>query len=92
MILLTATNLFSVGSYGEFEFWFSTMKVAAIGVFIVLGVLAIFGLLPGTHSVGASNLTGQGGVFPHGVRRRGHRPADRRVRVPGQRDRDDRGR
>jgi GABA permease len=66
MILLTATNLFSVGSYGEFEFWFSTIKVAAIGVFIVLGVLAIFGLLPGTHSVGASNLTGHGGFFPHG--------------------------
>src|SRR3569833_1192570 len=66
MVLLTATNLFSVGSYGEFEFWFSTIKVAAIGVFIVLGVLAIFGLLPGTHSVGASNLTGHGGFFPHG--------------------------
>jgi GABA permease len=66
MILLTVTNLFSVGSYGEFEFWFSTIKVAAIGVFIVLGVLAIFGLLPGTDSVGARNLTGHGGFFPHG--------------------------
>ncbi|MDN3352402.1 amino acid permease [Actinomadura sp. DC4] len=66
MILLTATNLFSVGSYGEFEFWFSTIKVVAIGVFIVLGVLAIFGLLPGTDSVGGSNLTGHGGFFPHG--------------------------
>jgi GABA permease len=66
MILLTATNLFSVGSYGEFEFWFSAIKVAAIGVFIVLGVLAIFGLLPGTDSVGTSNLTGHGGFFPKG--------------------------
>ncbi|MGH3378833.1 MAG: amino acid permease [Actinoallomurus sp.] len=66
MILLTATNMFSVGSYGEFEFWFSTIKVAAIGVFIVLGVLAIFGLLPGTDSVGTSNLTGHGGFFPKG--------------------------
>jgi GABA permease len=66
MVLLTATNLFSVGSYGEFEFWFSTIKVAAIGVFIVLGVLAIFGLLPGTDSVGTSNLTGHGGFFPKG--------------------------
>ncbi|MEV5747852.1 amino acid permease [Actinoallomurus sp. NPDC052308] len=66
MILLTATNLFSVGSYGEFEFWFSTIKVAAIAVFIVLGLLAIFGLLPGTHAVGMSNLTGHGGFFPRG--------------------------
>jgi GABA permease len=66
MILLTATNLFSVGSYGEFEFWFSTIKVAAIAVFIVLGLLAIFGLLPGTHAVGTTNLTGHDGFFPHG--------------------------
>ncbi len=65
MILLTATNLFSVGSYGEFEFWFSTIKVAAIGVFIILGILAIFGLL-GKDAVGASNLTGHGGFFPKG--------------------------
>jgi GABA permease len=29
MIALTVTNLFSVRSYGEFEFWFSAIKVAA---------------------------------------------------------------
>ncbi len=30
MVLMTATNLFSVKSYGEFEFWFAGIKVAAI--------------------------------------------------------------
>jgi hypothetical protein len=30
MALLTATNLVSVKSYGEFEFWFASIKVAAI--------------------------------------------------------------
>src|SRR5215213_8358500 len=30
VLLLTATNLYSVGSYGEFEFWFAGIKVAAI--------------------------------------------------------------
>jgi GABA permease len=30
MILMTATNLFSVSSFGEFEFWFAGIKVAAI--------------------------------------------------------------
>ena len=30
MVLMTATNLFSVGSYGEFEYWFAGIKVAAI--------------------------------------------------------------
>src|SRR4029079_5533373 len=34
MVLMTATNLFSVRSFGEFEFWFAGIKVAAIIVFI----------------------------------------------------------
>lgn len=66
MILLTVTNLFSVGSYGEFEFWFSIIKVGAIVIFIAVGLLAIFGLLPGTDAPGMSNLTGHGGFFPKG--------------------------
>ncbi len=66
LALLTATNLYSVKSYGEFEFWFASIKVVAISVFIVLGVLAIFGMLHGTHPVGMSNLTGRGGFLPHG--------------------------
>jgi GABA permease len=66
LLLLTATNLYSVGSYGEFEFWFASIKVAAICAFIGLGMLAIFGVLPGTDPVGLSNITGHGGFLPHG--------------------------
>ncbi|MFI1165124.1 amino acid permease [Streptomyces sp. NPDC020801] len=68
MVVLTATNLVSVGSYGEFEFWFAGIKVVAIGAFIVVGALAIFGVLPGAHSdkAGFGNLTDHGGFLPHG--------------------------
>ncbi|GLW14067.1 amino acid permease [Streptomyces kronopolitis] len=66
MIVLTGTNLVSVGSFGEFEFWFAGIKVVAIVVFIVVGALAIFGLPPGGDPVGLSNLTGHGGFLPHG--------------------------
>ncbi|MGW5333573.1 amino acid permease [Streptomyces bauhiniae] len=68
MLVLTATNLVSVGSYGEFEFWFAGIKVVAIGAFIVVGALAVFGVLPGAHSdkAGLSNLTAHGGFLPHG--------------------------
>ncbi|GGS45367.1 MULTISPECIES: amino acid permease [Streptomyces] len=68
MTVLTATNLVSVGSYGEFEFWFAGIKVVAIGAFIVVGLLAIFGVLPGVHADKASfgNLTSHGGFLPHG--------------------------
>ncbi|MFF2040451.1 amino acid permease [Kitasatospora sp. NPDC058170] len=67
MAVLTATNLFSVASYGEFEFWFAGIKVVAIAAFLVIGVLAAFGLLPGTHAVGTENLLDHGGFLPHGV-------------------------
>ncbi|MGK4584760.1 amino acid permease [Kitasatospora sp. HPMI-4] len=67
MAVLTATNLSSVSSYGEFEFWFAGIKVVAIMAFIVVGALAIFGVLPGTHSPGMTNLTGNGGFLPHGI-------------------------
>ncbi|MGW1166986.1 amino acid permease [Streptomyces sp. NPDC002550] len=68
MTVLTATNLVSVGSYGEFEFWFAGIKVVAIGAFIAVGLLAIFGVLPGVHADKASfgNLTNHGGFLPHG--------------------------
>ncbi|MEU6775671.1 amino acid permease [Streptomyces sp. NPDC046759] len=68
MTVLTATNLVSVGSYGEFEFWFAGIKVVAIGAFIVVGALAVFGVLPGAHTDKASfgNLTSHGGFLPHG--------------------------
>ncbi|MEW2618968.1 amino acid permease [Streptomyces sp. NPDC048106] len=68
MLVLTASNLVSVGSYGEFEFWFAGIKVVAIAAFIVVGLLAIFGVLPGAHTDTASfaNLTNHGGFLPHG--------------------------
>lgn len=65
MLLLTGTNLISVGSYGEFEFWFALIKVVAIIAFIGLGALYVLGLWPGA-SLDFSNLTAHGGFFPHG--------------------------
>src|SRR3954453_2045450 len=66
MVLMTATNLFSVKSFGEFEFWFAGIKVAAIVVFLVLGGLFVLGLWP-NKSLDFSNLTAHGGFFPNGV-------------------------
>ncbi|MET9231166.1 amino acid permease [Lentzea sp. NPDC003310] len=56
MSVLTAVNLANVRNFGEFEFWFAGLKVAAIVLFLALGVAAIAGLLPGVDSPGASNL------------------------------------
>jgi GABA permease len=66
MILMTATNLFSVSSFGEFEFWFAGIKVAAIALFIALGSLFVLGLWP-DKSLDFSNLWAHDGFFPMGV-------------------------
>ncbi|MFJ3229681.1 amino acid permease [Streptomyces sp. NPDC086787] len=57
MVVFCGTNLAAVKNFGEFEFWFAALKVGAISLFLVLGVLAVAGVLPGTDSPGASHLT-----------------------------------
>jgi GABA permease len=65
MLLMTGTNLISVSSFGEFEFWFAGIKVAAIIVFLVCGGLFVLGIWPNAD-LDFSNLTAHGGFFPNG--------------------------
>ncbi|MGA4878798.1 amino acid permease [Streptomyces lydicamycinicus] len=66
MIVFTVANLSAVKNFGEFEFWFAALKVTAIVLFLALSLLAVFGVLPDTEPVGLTNLTGHGGLLPHG--------------------------
>lgn len=66
MLVFLGTNLAAVKNFGEFEFWFASLKVGAIALFLVLGVLAILGVLPDTEAPGTANLTGDGGFLPNG--------------------------
>jgi AAT family amino acid transporter/GABA permease len=65
MAIMTAVNLMSARSYGEFEFWFASIKVAAIIVFIALAAAYAFGW---TSPTGATlgNLTAHQGFMPFG--------------------------
>ena len=66
MVTFTVTNLLSVRNYGEFEFWFASIKVAAIVVFLLLGTVYVLGLWPGGGG-GFANLTAHGGFAPNGI-------------------------
>ncbi|MBT2368378.1 amino acid permease [Streptomyces sp. ISL-10] len=66
MLVFTVANLAAVKNFGEFEFWFAALKVGALVLFLVLGALAILGLMPDTEPVGLSHLTGDGGFLPNG--------------------------
>ncbi len=65
MAIMTGVNLMSARSYGEFEFWFSSIKVAAIIVFIALAAAYAFGLTSHQGST-FGNLTSYGGFMPKG--------------------------
>jgi GABA permease len=66
MLAMTVSNLVSVRAYGEFEFWLSSVKVAAITLFLVGGALFVAGVWPG-WTPHIANLTAHGGFMPHGI-------------------------
>jgi len=62
---MTAVNLFSVKTYGEFEFWFASLKVITIIGFISLGLGYVFGFGPGLAALTAQ-FSAHGGALPTG--------------------------
>ena len=66
MGVFTAVNLTGVKNFGEFEFWFALLKVAAIVAFLLVGAALLFGWIPGVASPGLANLTADG-FAPHGL-------------------------
>ena len=66
LAIFVCTNLFSLRSFGETEFWLASIKVVAIVVFLGAGTLFALGLWPNaTFSV--SNLWAHGGFMPNGI-------------------------
>ncbi|MGY4650242.1 amino acid permease [Mycobacterium sp. URHB0021] len=65
MAVMTVVTLISVKWFGEFEFWFAGIKVAAIVAFIILGLLWVAGVWPGSTG-GLGNLMAHGGFAPNG--------------------------
>ena len=67
VLTFTTLNLFSVRSWGEVEYWFASIKVAAIVVFLCVGTAWIIGAWPGPSAGGLANLTSHGGFMPNGI-------------------------
>lgn len=65
LLIFIGTNLVSVRTFGEVEFWLASIKVLAIVVFLGAGLLYAFGLWPNsTFSI--PNLWEHGGFAPNG--------------------------
>ena len=64
-VVLVFVNARSVGAFGEFEYWFSIIKVSAIVAFIVLGAGILFGVYQ-QRPIGLENFRAHGGFLPNG--------------------------
>jgi lysine-specific permease len=70
--LLMGLNLLSVRAYAEAEYWFASIKVVTVLIFLAVGALMIAGMM-GEHSVGFQNwtlsdpVTGTHGPFVGGI-------------------------
>jgi AAT family amino acid transporter len=71
LLVLFAANLISVKIFGETEFWFSIIKVAAIVGLIIIGIGVLLPIPALGPEAGATiaNLWNDGGVFPTGFGR-----------------------
>lgn len=66
LVILVALNLFSAQIFGESEFWFASIKVVTIVIFLIVGTAMIFGILGG-EAVGFQNWTIGEAPFVGGV-------------------------
>ena len=71
LAVVLVINLLSARAFGEFEFWASVLKVAAIVIFLVVGLVIVVGQITvgegeQAHRAGISNLwSNPGGFWPH---------------------------
>lgn len=68
LAVVLVVNLLSAKAFGEFEFWASVLKVSAIVVFLVVGLIVVaFSFDVGGHRAGIQNLwSNPGGFWPTG--------------------------
>ncbi|MES9607436.1 MULTISPECIES: amino acid permease [Actinomadura] len=68
LVVLFTVNLISVKLFGELEFWFAMIKVAAIVMMILVGLgVLVFGFSDAGDTARVGNLWDHGGVFPEGA-------------------------
>lgn len=65
--IVTIVNLFSVKLFAETEYWLALLKISAIVLFIIFGLIILFVPFQDHAAAGLSNLTKHGGFFPNGI-------------------------
>ncbi|MBU3159676.1 amino acid permease [Clostridium frigoris] len=66
-ILLILLNVLPARNYGETEFWFASVKIIAVALFVIVGIGIMTGVIGG-KSIGFTNFVNDGGAFPNGFK------------------------
>lgn len=66
-LLILGVNLSTVKRYGESEYWMAFIKICTIVIFLVLGFMAIFGVIGHQGPVGFKNITLGDAPFHNGL-------------------------
>ncbi|QIB69747.1 amino acid permease [Aminipila butyrica] len=64
-LLLIVLNILPSRHYGEVEFWFASIKIIAVILFVITGIGIITGVIGGER-IGFTNFVNDGGAFPNG--------------------------
>jgi L-asparagine permease len=67
LVTVLAVNLVSVKVFGELEFWFALIKVAALVAFLLVGTYFVIFGTPTGGTVGFSLIAEKGGFLPNGI-------------------------
>ncbi|MGO3464016.1 MAG: amino acid permease [Lactiplantibacillus plantarum] len=69
LILLLGLNSINVSAFGETEFWFAIIKIAAILALIAVGIgMVLFSVKTPVGLACLTNLVSYGGFMPHGIK------------------------
>lgn len=67
LVVVVSLNLISVKVFGEMEFWFALIKVTALVLFLIVGIVVLaFGWPTDQGATGLEMLAQNGGLLPHG--------------------------
>ncbi|MBK4716228.1 MULTISPECIES: L-asparagine permease [Tenebrionibacter/Tenebrionicola group] len=68
LVIVGTMNMIGVKWFAEMEFWFALIKVLAIVIFLVVGVVFLgTGKTIDGQATGLHLITDNGGIFPHGL-------------------------
>lgn len=66
-VLLALLNILPIKNFGEVQFWFASIKVIMVVLFVIAGIGIVTGAIGG-KAIGFTNFVNDGGAFPTGAK------------------------